>query len=151
MSQRLSGRLVGRCPNRAWVFLPVPFDVQFVFGTRTRVAVKGTLNGSPFRNGLLPEGDGTHAMPVNKKLMADASVAAGDAVEVEMSVDTQVRQVEVPQDLQDALHATGALAEVFDGLAYSYRKKFVEWITAAKKPETRVKRVEKALDLLRAG
>jgi len=151
MSQRFSGKLIGRGPGGAWVFLPVPSDVQAVFGTKARVAVKGTLNGAPYRNWLLPNGDGTHSMPVNKKLLAEAEVTAGDGVEVDMSLDTEARQVEVPEDLQDALNASGDMEEVFDELAYSYRKEFVEWINGAKKPETRARRIDKTLELLRAG
>lgn len=151
MSQQFCGRLTGRGPGGAWVFLPVPFDVQAVFGTKARVAVRGTLNGVPYRNWLLPNGDGSHSMPVNKKLLAEAHLSAGDAVEVDMSLDTEARQVEVPEDLQDALNASGDMEDVFNALAYSYRKEFVEWITGAKRPDTRARRVERTLELLRSG
>jgi hypothetical protein len=70
MPKRFSAQLIGRGPNGAWTFLAVPFDVAATFGSRARVAVRGTINGAPFRNSLLPNGDGTHSMPVNKDLRA---------------------------------------------------------------------------------
>jgi hypothetical protein len=89
MEQRFTAKLLGRGPNTAWIFLPVPFNVAEVFGSKARVAVRGTLNGAPFRNSLLPNGDGTHSMPVNKELMASAKTSVGETVTVVMAVDKE--------------------------------------------------------------
>jgi Bacteriocin-protection, YdeI or OmpD-Associated/Domain of unknown function (DUF1905) len=151
MLHRFTAALVGRGPNGAWVFLPIPLDVPTVFGTKARVAVKGTMNGAPFRNSLLPNGDTTHSMAVNKELLASAKAGVGDSVEVVLSLDTERREVSVPEDLQSALSASSGIEQAFGQLAYSYQKEFVEWITSAKKPETRVKRIDKTLELLGAG
>jgi hypothetical protein len=53
-------------PNGAWTFMTVPFNVEEVFGSKARVAVAGTINGFPFHSSLMPNGDGTHCMMVNK-------------------------------------------------------------------------------------
>ena len=47
--------------------LSVPFDVEKMFGTRARVAVRGTINHFPFRSSLMPMG-GCHRMVVNKTI-----------------------------------------------------------------------------------
>ncbi|HEY3313883.1 MAG TPA: DUF1905 domain-containing protein [Bacillota bacterium] len=49
-----------------WTILVVPFNVAEAFGTKARVAVKGTINGQPYRGSVMPFGDGTHYMVVNK-------------------------------------------------------------------------------------
>ncbi|HEY5025042.1 MAG TPA: YdeI/OmpD-associated family protein [Acidimicrobiales bacterium] len=41
------------------------------------------------------------------------------------------------------------LAEHFAWLAYTHRREYVQWVMAAKKLETRAKRVAKALTMLR--
>jgi hypothetical protein len=46
--------------NGAWVVLTPPFSVEEAFGSRARVAVRGTMNGFAFRTSLFPAGDGTH-------------------------------------------------------------------------------------------
>lgn len=151
MEQRFQARLTGRGPNGAWVFLPVPFDVQKVFGSKARVAVTGTLNGHPFQNSLLPNGDGTHSMPVNKELRAGAKLEAGDMVTVVMTLDTAARSVEVPEDFSAALAGHKDLGQRFSRLSYSMQKEFVDWIVAAKKAETRARRIEKSMELLVSG
>jgi hypothetical protein len=148
MPKRFKAKLTGRGPNGAWTFLPIPFDVEAVFGSKARLAVAGTLNGFAFRNSLLPNGDGTHSMPVNKELQTGANAKAGDTVAVVMDLDDAPRTVSVPEDLQAALDNAEPLKETFSKLSYSHQKEFVDWIVEAKKPETRARRVEKALEML---
>lgn len=61
------------------------------------------------------------------------------------------RTVEVPEDLQQALNESAAAKELFDTLAYSHRKEYVEWITSAKREETRIRRIGQAIEKLSDG
>jgi uncharacterized protein YdeI (YjbR/CyaY-like superfamily) len=67
-----------------------------------------------------------------------------------MEQDTEERIVEIPADLLTALDSHPAARDYFDGLSYSHKKEYVEYITEAKKLETRVGRVRKTLELLLA-
>ncbi len=148
---RFKGLLVGRGPKLAWVFLAIPFDVHEVLGSRARVPVRGTLNGFPFRNSLLPNGDGTHSMAVNKQLLAGARAKAGDTVSAVMVLDTAERTVAVPRDLDAALRRTKAAGRAFAGLSHSGKKDFVDWIEQAKRPETRLRRLHDVVAMVIAG
>jgi hypothetical protein len=66
-------------------------------------------------------------------------------------VDEQARTVTPPDDLVAALQTHGTAWDVFDNLAYSHKKEYVEWITGAKKLETRQSRIEKAVEKLAVG
>jgi uncharacterized protein YdeI (YjbR/CyaY-like superfamily) len=57
------------------------------------------------------------------------------------------RTVEIPADFAKAMHASERRA--FDAMPYSHRKEYVVWIEAAKKPQTRLRRIEKACSALR--
>ncbi len=61
------------------------------------------------------------------------------------------RTIEVPEDFNVALAANPAAAQFFDGLAPSHRYEYLEWITEAKRPETRAKRIGEALEWLAEG
>lgn len=61
------------------------------------------------------------------------------------------RTIELPEDFSVALAATPAAAVVFDGLAPSHRYEYLEWITEAKRPETRARRIGEALEWLAEG
>lgn len=60
-------------------------------------------------------------------------------------------RLEVPDDLTAALAGDKAAAAAFERLSFSHRKEYVEWITEAKKPETRARRLARTLDRLRGG
>lgn len=148
LKQTFTVELIGRGPRSAWTHLPIPFAVAQVFGSKGRVAVRGTINGVAYRNSILPRGDGTHYMAVNQTLRAAAGAGVGDVVNVVMEVDTAERTVAVPADLKRALAATGKVNDIFGALSYSHRKELVDWIEQAKKPETRARRIEKCLKML---
>jgi hypothetical protein len=133
----------------AAVLVP-PFDVKEAFGTRGRVPVRGTIAGAPFRSTLVPMG-GRHMMPVNRELREAAGVAAGDEVEVVLERDTEERTVEAPEDLARALAASPAAQATWDGLSYTHRKEWARHVEEAKRPETRARRIEKAVATLAAG
>ena len=57
----------------------------------------------------------------------------------------------VPQDLRAAIDARPAAAAAFDGFPPSAQRDYVEWITEAKRDETRAKRVAQAAEWLAEG
>lgn len=129
--------------------IEIPFDVQKVFGTRARVPVCGTLNGFPYRSSIMPMG-GKHYMVVNKQLRESARAKAGDLISVVMERDEAPRTVDVPQDLARALKASRTAQAAWDKSSYTHRKEYVQAIEDAKKPETRARRIEKAITELAA-
>jgi len=148
--KRFEARLIARGPGGAWTFLEIPFNVEATFGSKARVSVTGTLNGFPFQNSLLPQGDGTHAMAVNKGLKAGAKADAGDLVSVCMEVDHSARTIDVPAELTRVLEAQPEARAAFESLSYSHRKEYAEWVAGAKQDKTRVSRAEKAVPLILA-
>ena len=88
---------------------------------------------------------------VSAEVRSKAGVAGGDRVEVDLEVDTEPRDVAVPPDLRTALDQNAAAAAFFDGLAYSHRLRHVLSIEDAKTPETRQRRIAKAVEMLAAG
>ena len=125
----------------------VPFDPKEVWG-RTRVPVRATVNGYEYRTTIAKMG-GRFLMPFAKEHRDASGIRAGDPIEVTLVEDTAERTVAVPDDFAAALEKAG-LREAFDALAFTHRKEHVRAIEEAKKPETRARRIEKAIELLRA-
>ncbi len=57
----------------------------------------------------------------------------------------------VPKYIQQALRTRPAAWNHFERLAPSYRRMYVAWIDAAKRPETKQRRLREAMELLAAG
>ncbi|RQP22967.1 YdeI/OmpD-associated family protein [Piscinibacter terrae] len=58
---------------------------------------------------------------------------------------------ETPDDLLAALKRNAAARKTFEAFAPSHRREYIEWITEAKRPETREKRLAQTLEWLAEG
>jgi len=56
---------------------------------------------------------------------------------------------ETPKDFSIALEKAG-LADFFSDCTNAHRREYLKWIDEAKKPETRQKRIEKAVQMIAA-
>jgi hypothetical protein len=151
MTKKFKAKLFAKGPGGSWTFLPIPFDVEGVFGGKGRVPVSGTANGFAFRNSLMPEGDGTHVMMFSKALQTGANARPGETVEIVMQRDDQERTVTLPPELEAALKKNRQAAAAFAKMAYSHRKEYADWIGSAKQAETRERRAAKAARTLLEG
>lgn len=131
------------------VFVEVPEEVRALLG-RKRAPVRGTINGSPFRSTVAVYG-GRGFIPVPKRLREEAGIAPGDGLVVELEPDDEPRVVEVPPDLDAALSDDDEARAAFAKLSYSHRKEYVSWITDAARAETRRRRIERTIAMLREG
>jgi hypothetical protein len=127
----------------------VPADIVSGLGGTKRPAVMATINGYSYRTSVASMG-GRFMLPISAAVRANSGVAAGESIEVELELDTQSREVDVPADLLAAL-GDGATRTFFDGLSYSNRLRIVLSINDAKTPETRQRRLDKAVESLAAG
>lgn len=59
--------------------------------------------------------------------------------------------VKVPADLMTAMKKNKKALAVYEGFAYSHRKEYVEWITEAKREETRKQRIATAIQWMAQG
>ncbi|QPC99820.1 YdeI/OmpD-associated family protein [Qipengyuania soli] len=64
---------------------------------------------------------------------------------------TAKSEIPVPEDFAAALAKNEAARTAFDGFAPSHRREYLEWITRAKREETRSKRIAQAIEWLTEG
>ena len=127
----------------------VPFDLEEAFG-RARPPVRVAIRGHEWRTTPGVYGGVGHIV-VNRTVKAATGVDAGERVEVTMALDTEPREVEVPADLHEALARDRDAAQAFEGMSFTHRREYVEWIEEAKRPETRARRVATTVERVRAG
>jgi uncharacterized protein YdeI (YjbR/CyaY-like superfamily) len=67
---------------------------------------------------------------------------------VVLTLDTAKREVEAPRDLVRALRAAPPAWDRWRELSFSHQREHVEAIEQAVKPETRARRIDKAVRML---
>ena len=144
--QRYSTRmhLIGRNTG-----MPVPDEVLEALGGGRRPAVDVAVNGYRFRSTVGIMG-GKALVPFSSEHRAASGIAGDDPIDVELALDTAPREVAVPADFAAALEAAG-VTDAFGKLAPSHRKAHVTSIEGAKAAETRQRRIDAAVEKVRAG
>ncbi|MCS0500291.1 YdeI/OmpD-associated family protein [Protaetiibacter mangrovi] len=130
--------------------IEVPPELVDQLGAGRRPAVLITVNGFRYPSTIASMG-GRFLIPFSSDKRAATGLAGGDAIVVELEVDSAPRVVEPTPDLAEALAANTAAAAAWEKLAPSHRKAHVTSIEAAKAPETRARRVAAAVEKLAAG
>ena len=126
----------------------VPDDVVEKLGSGKRPKVKVTIGKHSYRTTVASMG-GRFMIPLAAEHREAAGVAAGDTVKVDLVLDTEPREVAVPDDLGAALQKVPNARKAFDAMSYTHRKEWVRSVEDAKKPETRLRRIDKCVEAMR--
>ena len=124
--------------------------------------VKRSIDAERYSHRFTPRQDRSKWSPTNRRraqrmidagLMTDAGSVAIRRAKRAGTWDPPDESLDlaVPSDLADRLRRNRSAAEFFESLAPSYRNQFVAWINAAKRNETRQRRIDEALALLSQG
>ena len=128
----------------------VPDDLIERLGAGRRPAVVVNVNGYEYQNTVGVMG-GRHLISISAAVRKDTGLKAGDPVSVVLTLAEGPRDVTVPDDFAAALAADQAAGAFFAALPDSLRRYHLNNIDAAKAPETRRRRIEKAVALFQQG
>lgn len=131
-----------------WHYVDTPIQVEKEFKTKGKVSVSGKINEVSFSATLIPRGNGEHYIVLDKQIREEAEIKIGGTIKMEVWKDNSIRTVAIPNDLQSSLLKNKIASDFFNGLAYSYKKGYVDWINNAKKEVTRKNRITKSIQLL---
>ncbi len=119
--------------------------------TRTNpkyIPVVAIVGGKSTRTTLVPAGGGRYRIQINTAQRKAAGADAGDLVTVELRLDLASRAIPVPADLLEALAEHAKARKAFEEMPPGHRRQFLMWCASGKRPETRRKHLDRAIDHL---
>ena len=141
--------LIEEAQGEGGTWVQVPPSVVEALGRAGRIPVRATFDGFPYRGSIVSMGGEDMAIGVLKDIRRSLGKKVGDEVLVTLERDDSPREFDVPEDLATALQA-GGLTDAFEKLSYTRRKEFAGGVAGAKGPETRQRRIDKAIQELGA-
>ena len=147
--RRFEAKLVETDRGGGGHLVEVPGDVVKALGGKGRIPVNATFNGIPYRGSIVRMG-GASVLGVLKSIVQELGVELGHTLDVTVALHTAERTVDVPPDLVGALSKDPGLKAAWDGLSFTRRKELARAIDEAKRPETRARRLDRALEELRS-
>lgn len=114
------------------------------------VQVSGSIDGFPLkRYKLMPMGNGNLFLPVRAEIRKKIEKQAGDTIHVILYADDSAP--EIPQELLDCLADEPGALQFFQSLSDSEKQFYTGWIFSARKEETSISRMAKAVQRLSRG
>lgn len=136
--------IIKKIPDKDATYIEIPFDVEKEFGAK-RVKVKAKFNGVEYRGSIVKMGLDCHMIGITKAIRKEMGKDVGDSIFVEIEKDEEVREIDLPMDFKDELEKNDEALKFYNSLSYSAKRKYYQWITSAKKEETRQKRIVEAV------
>lgn len=133
--------------NNASASFILPFDTREVWG-RARVPVKVTINGYMWRS-TIGNRAGLQYLVVNAKARSATGVKAGDVVTITLEPDVEKREIAIPLEIRKGLGPK--LSRRMNAFSFSRKKEWIDWYSAAKREETRARRINQMKQVLLSG
>jgi hypothetical protein len=114
--------------------------VVAALGAGKRPPVVVNVNGYEYRSTVALMG-GKYLLPFRADRREESGVGGGDAIDVQLTLDTAPRTVELPDDLRCALNSSATAAAAWEKLSFTHKKEHVRSVLDAKKAETRTRRI----------
>jgi hypothetical protein len=136
-----------------WGFhLIVPNEIARTFLDEGVKRVVCTLGGvAEFQCALMPKGDGSHFINVNKKLREKLKLKLGDVVAVSLRKDESPYGLPMPEEMQELLELDDDGNRLFHDLTPGKQRTLLYIVGSAKTSETRLKRAVVVIDHLKAN
>jgi hypothetical protein len=129
-------------------YIEFPYDTKEEFGTMGLVKVVANFDGHDYRGVLANMGMEHHCLGLVQKLRKEIGKGPGDTVHVIIVKDEEPRVVDIPEDFMEKLDGAIEAKEFFNSLSYTNKRSYVNWITSAKRTETREKRLSVITEML---
>ena len=139
--------IIKKVPDKDGAYIEIPFDVLKEFGAK-RVKVKAIFEDVEYRGSIVNMGVGCHIIGITKAIRNQIGKNIGDTISVQVEKDEEVREIELPEDFKEELNKSEKALNFYESLSYSAKRKYYQWITGAKKQETREKRIKEAISKL---
>ncbi len=134
-----------------WAFVVLPKEASAKLPRRGRLTVDGTINGRGFKTLLEPDGQKSHWLKIEQKLLKDSGANFGNVARFEIMAVEQEPEPKVPADLVIALNAAPKAHATWEATTTIARIDWIHWITSARQAKTRTKRISDACDMLASG
>ncbi|MBB5209656.1 YdeI/OmpD-associated family protein [Chiayiivirga flava] len=135
----------------AWGFVVLPKDVSDRLPRRGRTTVEATINGHGFVATLEPDGQLSHWLRLNAKVLRGAAVQIGERVDIGIAPLPAEPAPTPPADFAKALAANRAAAAVWTSATPIAQVDWIHWIESGRLAKTRAERIAKACDMLASG
>ena len=133
-----------------WTFARIPEILQDKKKPFGWVKVRGTIDGYEIKKySLMPMGNGTLFLAVRAEIRKKIKKKEGDMVHVILYPDNE--SLDVPEEMMLCIKDEPSAWKFFKSLSESEQKFYIQWISSAKKEQTKIDRLAETVNRLMKG
>jgi len=132
----------------SWAYVEFPYDLKELYGKGNLVPVIIRFDDQTYRGSVAKMGGKYPMLLIKKDILDKLGKTVGEDVLVTVTLDESPRVVEIPDELKAQFVQNKSAKEAYEKMAYSHRREFSEWISSAKKVDTREERAKKAIEMI---
>lgn len=130
-------------------FVDVPADISGALGdSLPHVAVKGEVEGLPFRSTLVSRGKGCYRLAIHGDIRKKLRVDTGAVLEIALERDEESREPVLPPALVLALRNSSKAQAAFRNMTTALRRQVLRYLTSVRQQSTLERRVAKFVRVL---
>jgi len=134
--------------TNSWAWIEFPYDLKELYGIGNLVPAIMNFDSIEYKGSIAKMGGKYPMLLIRRDILALLNKKKGDSVHVVVTLDDKPREIEVPPELKRLLSKHPEAKEYYESLTYTHQKEYAQWIGSAKKPETRERRVNKAIEMM---
>ena len=134
------------------LIIQLPLNVSNKLPSRGQVAARVVINGYPTDTVIEPDGRKGHWLAIDESLKKATKAKADEAMTVEIKLQNEWPEPEVPRDFQAALDAASSdIQASWHDITPMARWEWVRWINSTNVIDTRARRIEVSISKLNSG
>lgn len=131
--------------------LPIPKDVSLLFLKSSGSRVVCTINDRiSIQCALMPKGDGTYFININKDVRKKLNLGLGDTAYVELAEDISKYGIPLPPEMEELLIQDVHGEQLFHALTKGKQRSLLHIIGKPKSSDTRLRKALMTLDYLKS-
>lgn len=108
------------------------------------IPICGTINDKPYKQTLVKY-SGEWRLYINTSMLKNSPKRIGESVHITIQVDTESREIKIPEKFTEALNTNPEAKAVFDSLSASGKLEIVRYLATLKTEEAVIRNITKAI------
>lgn len=126
--------------------IEVPKEIGLTFNRSGFIPVRGFIQNKSFKSTMINRRNESFVVFLNADIRKAVSVEEHDVVKASVEFDPDPRDIAIPEDVELLLSENRVVYSTFLNMSNAHRNEILKYILEAKKPESRLRRINKMID-----
>jgi hypothetical protein len=126
--------------------IEVPKEIGLTFKRSGYIPVRGKIQGKFFKSTMVNRRNQKFVLFLNADIRLTTSLNEYDVVKVSLEFDPEPRDIAIPEDVELLMSEKRIVYSTFLNMSAAHRNEILKFILEAKKPESRLRRINKMID-----